>query len=746
MPADDLILNVRQIAGYPPLDPVDPDFTVVVQAGLGGPYYSAQADVLVSTALLASPASLQVGRAAPANATGGQVFADAFCTGMPGRLMWNGYGDGAQDLYQAAATAAMLTIDPGVGLGYYTAGYGAAGTPIAWSIAFTVQADGYMSLADQLLLGRDPIAPMEAATVNWVQANTVATFNMRSGSVFLNLNDIVSAGGAPIYSPWLQGCPRAVTPLPGSNSTLLATTAFVTNAIVTAIDGINPAAFAPLDSPAFIGAPTAPTPETTPSVDNSTAIATTAFVVAVVNQLAASVSTTFAPIASPAFTGLPTGPTAAPGSATGQLATTAFVMNAVSASTAGVASFNTRTGAVTLQTTDVIDAGGAPIVSPAFTGSPVAPTAAPGTSSTQLATTAFVTLAIAAINLSGYAPLNSPALTGVPTAPTAAVGVSNNQLATTAFVANTVQAIDAGVTTFNGRSGAVQLTSADISAAGGAPLASPALYGTPTAPTAAPGTSTTQLATCAFVAAAIASVSGVNSFNTRTGAVTLSAADITAAGGALVAPTPTCQTFRANGTYTPPAGVRWIKVRLVGGGAGGGGTFTGNAGSVGGLSSFAGWTCNGGLGGAAGGVNLGGLGGLGGGSNTPGVNGAGSLIFRQPGGTGATGQWSNQTTLQLYATGGKGGDTPLGSTSGFLPSGGPPQPNGGAGGTGAPSGTQGNVGGAGGGGAGEYAEFFVASPASVAVVIGAGGAGGTAAGLPGQAGSAGLVIVEEFYT
>lgn len=36
---------------------------------------------------------------------------------------------------------------------------------------------------------------------------------------------------------------------------------------------------------------------------------------------------------------------------------------------------------------------------------------------------------------------------------------------------------------------------------GGAPLASPALTGTPSAPTAAPGTNTTQLATCAFALA-----------------------------------------------------------------------------------------------------------------------------------------------------------------------------------------------------------------------------------------------------
>ena len=40
-----------------------------------------------------------------------------------------------------------------------------------------------------------------------------------------------------------------------------------------------------------------------------------------------------------------------------------------------------------------------------------------------------------------------------------------------------------------------------------APLASPDLTGTPTAPTAAAGTNTTQIATTAFVAAAVASAS-----------------------------------------------------------------------------------------------------------------------------------------------------------------------------------------------------------------------------------------------
>jgi len=52
---------------------------------------------------------------------------------------------------------------------------------------------------------------------------------------------------------------------------------------------------------------------------------------------------------------------------------------------------------VTLTTADVTGAGGAPLASPTFTGTPGGPTAAPGTSTTQFATTAFVTAAIAAV-------------------------------------------------------------------------------------------------------------------------------------------------------------------------------------------------------------------------------------------------------------------------------------------------------------------------------------------------------------
>lgn len=94
---------------------------------------------------------------------------------------------------------------------------------------------------------------------------------------------------------------------------------------------------------------------------------------------------------------------------------------------------------------DVIDAK-APLASPTFTGVPAAPTATALTSTTQLATTAFVTTADAL-----KAPLASPTFTGVPAAPTATALTSTTQLATTAFV-TTANALKANLAspTFTG--------------------------------------------------------------------------------------------------------------------------------------------------------------------------------------------------------------------------------------------------------------------------------------------------------
>jgi phage-related tail fiber protein len=157
----------------------------------------------------------------------------------------------------------------------------------------------------------------------------------------------------------------------------------------------------------------------------------------------------------------------------------------------------------------------APLASPALTGTPTAPTAAAGTSTTQLATTAFVAAVQTLLNtaIAAKAPLASPALTGVPTAPTAATGNNSTQVANTAFVQTAIAALvaaaPAALDTLNELAAALGndpnfATAMTNAVAARAPLASPALTGSPTAPTPSPGNSSTLLATTAFVQAAVA--------------------------------------------------------------------------------------------------------------------------------------------------------------------------------------------------------------------------------------------------
>lgn len=101
-------------------------------------------------------------------------------------------------------------------------------------------------------------------------------------------------------------------------------------------------------------------------------------------------------------------------------------------------------------------------------------------------------------DLSAKAPLASPALTGTPTAPTAASGTDTTQVATTAFVED---AIDTLVAADIPNIAESQVTNLVSDLALKAPLASPALTGTPTVPTAAVDTNTTQAASTAFVLA-----------------------------------------------------------------------------------------------------------------------------------------------------------------------------------------------------------------------------------------------------
>jgi hypothetical protein len=80
------------------------------------------------------------------------------------------------------------------------------------------------------------------------------------------------------------------------------------------------------ESPTLTGIPIAPTA----AVDtNTTQIATTAFVIGQGYLKSTAASSTYAPLSSPALTGTPTAPTASGGTNTTQIATTEFVQSAV---------------------------------------------------------------------------------------------------------------------------------------------------------------------------------------------------------------------------------------------------------------------------------------------------------------------------------------------------------------------------------------------------------------------------------
>lgn len=372
----------------------------------------------------------------------------------------------------------------------------------------------------------------------------------------------LSLSAASFDSPTFTGDPQSVTFPKTDNDTTIATTAFVHDVV---------SDYAPLDSAALIGTPTAPT--VTPATDASDAIATTQFVQDVaaglqpldgdLTSLAEASGTDVwyyrsaadtwmpvtiganllfaggtlsatgggggdgggAPTDSPVFTGDPQVPTAPAHDSDATIANTQWVQLELAAY--------------------------AKLAGAAFTATPSAPTATPGDSTTKLATTQFVGTAITAINLSAYAPLASPALTGTPTAPTQ-VGTDNStKIATTAFVKGQSSAsLDSPVFTGDPRAPTPATSDNDTSIATTAyvkaqlyaPLASPAFTGAPTAPTAAPADNSSALATTAFVKAQGGSSIVIN-----------------------------IRKFTTSGTYTPTAGTAFAIVEGVGSGAGGGG-------------------------------------------------------------------------------------------------------------------------------------------------------------------------------
>jgi hypothetical protein len=458
----------------------------------------------------------------------------------------------------ATATAADYSTTA-VANGLY---YPLSGNPSSFLVAADIT--GKANLASPTFTGV-PLSTTAAVDTNTTQ---IATTAYVIGNGYLK-SATASSTYAPLASPALTGTPTAPTATVGTNTTQLATTAFVlanagagavtsvagrTGAIVLAVADVSGAA--PLASPTFTGT------VTIPAGASISGFATTA-------SLAS-----YALLASPALTGVPTAPTALSADSSTTIATTAFVKAQGYITSSPVTSVAGRTGAITLANTDISGLGTMATATAAdystttvanglyyplagnpsgfLTSAPVSSVAGRtgaivlantdisglGTMSTATAAdystttaanalyyplsgnpsgfltsapvssvagrTGAITLAVA--DVSGAAPLASPSLTGTPLSTTAAVDTNTTQIATTAYVV--AQAASATPLVNGTAAVGTSLRYARADHVHGtdttrAPLASPTFTGTPAAPTATAGTNTTQIATTAFVSAAI---------------------------------------------------------------------------------------------------------------------------------------------------------------------------------------------------------------------------------------------------
>ena len=630
---DDLVINVRQISQYPLAERADGDDRLLLQnRGIGGPYSSIAPDDLVATALAASNETLQIngcveiggGLSVASEAMfGGPLTVDLGATiggdgiiggtlvvcgpvqfdnslRVAGEVEAGGLSAGALGIsgpanigggLQVAGPTNLdgtLTVTGLVNLENHlnvTCGIDLAGSATISGnllVGCAVTIGGPLSVAGATQLGGPLEVDGPTSLNSQLEVADLAAFD-RNVLIGGNLDVCGSESIAGNLGVRGKTCLRGDVGIEGSAGVLGDFDVFGTLSVADKIvvGGEVLAGGEPLATVRYVQA----------AIRRLETEITSDYERAIEDSLRQALKA-YAPLHSPDFSGLPTAPTAEPFTETAQIATTAFVMRAVEQTTAGVSSFNTRTGHITLSVSDVTGAGGAPLLNPSFTGEPRAPTPPLEDESTRIATTEWVLEKVAAISAGvitfngragdvsleasdltahGVAFLASPALSGTPTAPTAATATNTTQLATTAFVHALIGGLAVGVTSFNSRTGAISLTANDVSAAGGAVLASPAFTGTPTAPTAGVGTSTTQVATTAFVHAAIAALPAqVATFNGRAGAVTLTAADVTGVGGALLASpalsgSPTAPTAAVGTSTTQLATTAFVAAALAAG-------------------------------------------------------------------------------------------------------------------------------------------------------------------------------------
>lgn len=150
-------------------------------------------------------------------------------------------------------------------------GGGSGGTPTDGSVSTAKLAAGAVTTAK---LADDSVTSAKIAAFTIVDGDVNANAAIAQSKISNLTTDL--GAKAPLASPALTGNPTAPTQTAGNNSTRIATTAFVTAAVAAGGGGGgDTTGLAPLASPVFTGNPTAPTPT---SGDNDTTIANTAYV------------------------------------------------------------------------------------------------------------------------------------------------------------------------------------------------------------------------------------------------------------------------------------------------------------------------------------------------------------------------------------------------------------------------------------------------------------------------------------
>lgn len=269
----------------------------------------------------------------------------------------------------ATATATTKAVNIGTaGLSGSTTNI-AIGSAVAGSTSTTTIEGTLTANGTTLNLGTSTAAATYNLGTGATLTATTKAVNIGTNGVAGSTTNIAIGSTTGTSTTTLQGATNGVTLAQNTNTTGLATTAFV------------------------LGQASS----TTPAMDGTAAVGTgTTFARA---DHVHPTDTTRAPLASPTFTGVPAAPTAAANTNTTQLATTAYVVGqaaTVAPLIDGTAAVGTSLLYARQDHVHPTDTSRAPLASPALTGVPTAPTATAGTNTTQIATTAFVTAAIPA--------------------------------------------------------------------------------------------------------------------------------------------------------------------------------------------------------------------------------------------------------------------------------------------------------------------------------------------------------------